>query len=55
MVVSAIVLIGIGVLFGFFFPVMFVAAFAGLVLLVVALLAAARRAKTATEQPSGPN
>jgi hypothetical protein len=53
-VVTAIVLIGIGILFGFFFPVMFVVAAAGLVLFVVALLTAGRRAKAAIEEPSEP-
>jgi hypothetical protein len=47
MLVTAIVLIASGVLLGLFFPVMFVAAAAGLVLLVVSLVAGARRATTA--------
>ena len=45
MVVTALVLVALGVVLGLFFPVMFVAALAGVVLLVVSLLAAGRRAK----------
>jgi hypothetical protein len=47
MLVTALVLIGSGLLVGLFFPVMFIAAAAGLVLLVVSLVAGARRATTA--------
>ncbi|MDQ3066381.1 MAG: hypothetical protein M3R12_04405 [Actinomycetota bacterium] len=46
MLAVAISLIGLGILLGLFFPVMFVAAFAGLVLLIVFFVGGARRAKT---------
>jgi ABC-type Na+ efflux pump permease subunit len=45
---AGIALVFLGVVFGFFFPVMFVAAAAGLVLLILALVAGARRAKDAS-------
>ena len=45
MVVTALVLLFLGVILGLFFPVMFVAALAGVVLLVVSLFAAGRRAQ----------
>jgi UPF0716 family protein affecting phage T7 exclusion len=54
MVAAAIVLIIIGVVFGFMFPVVFVAAVAGLVLLVISLVATGRRAKDAVEESSEP-
>jgi hypothetical protein len=44
MVVTALVLIALGVLLGIFFPVMFVAAAAGVVLLIVFFVGAGRRA-----------
>lgn len=43
MLVTALVLIAAGVVLGLFFPAMFVAAAAGLVLLVISLVAGARR------------
>ena len=52
MVVTALVLIGLGILFGLFFPVMFVAALAGVVLLGFGVIAGARRAKEEAEVPS---
>jgi archaellum biogenesis protein FlaJ (TadC family) len=52
MVVTALVLIGLGITFGLFFPVMFVAALAGVVLLVLGVIAGARRAKEEAEVPS---
>lgn len=51
----AIALIALGVVLGLFFPVMFAAAAAGLVLLVLSLVAAGRRAKSvaaSTEDPA---
>ena len=42
MVVTGLVLIALGVLLGLFFPVMFVAAGVGVVLLVLALLGVGR-------------
>jgi type III secretory pathway component EscV len=45
MVVTALVLVVLGVILGLFFPVMFVAALAGVVLLVVSFFAAGRRAQ----------
>ena len=53
MVVTAIVIIVLGVALGLFFPVMFVAAAAGVALLAFALVAAGRRATT-DEQPVDP-
>jgi hypothetical protein len=49
MVFAALALIGLGVVLGFFFPVMFVAALAGVVLLVLFFVAGARRTKAETE------
>ena len=46
MLVTAIVLIPAGIVLGLFFPVMFVAAAAGVVLLILALVAGTRRATT---------
>jgi hypothetical protein len=46
MLVTAIMLIGAGIVLGLFFPVMFVAAAAGVVLLILSLVAGARRATT---------
>jgi hypothetical protein len=46
MLVTAIVLIAAGIVLGLFFPVMFVAAAAGVVLLILALVAGTRRATT---------
>jgi uncharacterized membrane protein len=45
-VAAAVALIALGVILGLFFPVMFVAAAVGVVLLVVFLVGAARRATT---------
>jgi hypothetical protein len=52
MLVTALVLIALGIALGLFFPVMFVAALAGVVLLILFLVAAARQAKEAAEAPS---
>ena len=49
MVFAALALIAVGVILGLFFPVMFVAALAGVVLLVLFFVAGARRAKSETE------
>jgi len=49
MIFAALALIALGVVLGFFFPVMFVAALAGAVLLVLFFVAGARRAKAETE------
>ena len=46
MLVTAIVLIAAGIVLGLFFPVMFVAAAAGVVLLILSLVAGMRRATT---------
>ena len=46
MLATAIVLIGLGIVLGLFFPVMFVAAAAGLVLLIAFFVGAGRRAQT---------
>jgi hypothetical protein len=46
MLVTALVLIVLGIVLGLFFPVMFVAAAAGIVLLIVFFVGAARRATT---------
>jgi hypothetical protein len=54
MVATAIILIILGVVFGFMFPVVFVAAAAGLVLLIISLVATGRRAKDAVEESSEP-
>ena len=52
MLVTALVLIALGIALGLFFPVMFVAALAGVVLLILFLVAAAREAKEEVEAPS---
>ena len=44
MLVTALVLIAAGVVLGLFFPVMFAAAAAGVVLLILSFVAGARRA-----------
>ena len=54
MLAAAVALIALGVVLGLFFPVMFVAAAAGVVLLIVALVAAGRRAKTASPRTADP-
>ena len=54
MVATAIILIILGVVFGFMFPVVFVAAAAGVLLLIVSLVAAGRGAKDAVEESSKP-
>ena len=46
MLAVAVALIALGVILGLFFPVMFVAAVAGVVLLIVFLVGGARRAQT---------
>ena len=51
MLVTALALIALGVILGLFVPVMFVAALAGVVLLVLFLVSGARRAKTEAESP----
>jgi hypothetical protein len=51
---TALVWIVLGVVLGLFFPVMFVAAAAGLVLLVASLVAGGRRAATATPRTPDP-
>ena len=54
MLAVAIALLVLGVALGFFFPVMFVAAAAGLVLLIVFFVGGARRAETGevgTDEP----
>jgi hypothetical protein len=51
MVFTALTLIGLGIVFGLFFPVMFVAALAGVVLLVFAVIAGARRTRAEAESP----
>jgi F0F1-type ATP synthase assembly protein I len=51
---AGIALIVVGVVLGFFFPVVFVAAAAGLVLLILSLVAGARRAKTASVRTEDP-
>jgi hypothetical protein len=48
MLITGLVLIALGVIFGLFFPVMFVAAAAGVVLLVLFVVAGARRATDET-------
>jgi hypothetical protein len=47
--ITAFVLIALGILLGLFFPVMFVAALAGLVLLILFFVGGARRAKAEAE------
>jgi hypothetical protein len=54
MLVTGIALIVLGVVLGLFFPVMFVAALAGLVLLVLSLVAGARRAETGSRRTVDP-
>jgi hypothetical protein len=54
MVATAIVLIILGVVFGLMFPVVFVAAAAGLLLLLVSLFATGRRAKEEIEHSPDP-
>jgi hypothetical protein len=54
MIATAIILVILGVVFGFMFPVVFVVAAAGLVLLVISLFAAGRGAKEAVEESSEP-
>ena len=49
MIAAALALIVLGVVLGFFFPVMFVAALAGAVLLVLSFAAGVRRTKAATK------
>lgn len=51
MLVTALALIALGVVLGLFFPVMFVASLAGVVLLVLFLVGGARRAKVEAESP----
>jgi UPF0716 family protein affecting phage T7 exclusion len=51
---AGIALIVVGVVLGFFFPVVFVAAAAGLVLLILSLVAGARRAKTGSARTEDP-
>jgi hypothetical protein len=46
MLAAAIALIALGIVLGIFFPVMFVAAAVGVVLLIVFLVGASRRAQT---------
>ena len=54
MLAAGIALIVVGVVLGLFFPVVFVAAAAGLVLLILSLVAGARRAKTASADTEDP-
>ena len=54
MLATAIALIVLGVVLGLFFPVMFVAAAAGLVLLILALVGASRRATEPVAAASDP-
>jgi hypothetical protein len=49
MLIAALALIGVGVVLGLFFPVMFVASAAGVVLLIVFLVAGARAATADTK------
>ena len=54
MLAVAITMIALGVILGLFFPVMFVAAAVGVVLLIVFLVGAGRRAQTGavgTDEP----
>jgi membrane protein implicated in regulation of membrane protease activity len=51
---AGIALIVVGVVLGLFFPVVFVAAAAGLVLLILSFVATARRAKTASADTEDP-
>jgi hypothetical protein len=54
MLVTGIALIVLGVVLGLFFPVMFVAALAGLVLLVLSLVAGGRRAAKTSPRAGDP-
>ena len=54
MLATAIALIVLGVVLGLFFPVMFVAAAAGVVLLVASFVAAGRRATNASPRTPDP-
>ena len=54
MLATAIALIVLGVVLGLFFPVMFVAALAGVLLLIGTLIAVSRRATTASPRMSDP-
>ena len=54
MLFTALALIVLGIVLGLLFPVMFVAAAAGLVLLVVSLVAGARRAASASPRAVDP-
>jgi len=47
--ITAFVLIALGIFLGLFFPVMFVAALAGVVLLILFFVGGARRAKAEAE------
>ena len=49
MLITAFVLIALGIFLGLFFPVMFVAALAGVVLLILFFVGGARRAKAEAE------
>ena len=52
MLFTALALIAFGMVLGLFFPIMFVAALAGVVLLILFFVAGARRAKEEAEAPS---
>jgi uncharacterized membrane protein len=52
MLFAALALIAVGVFLGLFFPIMFVAALAGVVLLILFFVTGARRAKEEVEAPS---
>ena len=54
MVASSITLIVLGVILGLFFPVMFVAAAAGVVLLIASLIVVSRRATSASPRTADP-
>lgn len=54
MLATAIALIVLGVVLGLFFPVMFVAAAAGALLLIVSFVAAGRRATGASPRTADP-
>jgi hypothetical protein len=53
-VASSITLIVLGVILGLFFPVMFVAAAAGVVLLIASLIVVSRRATSASPRTADP-
>ena len=56
MIVTALILIALGAVLGLFFPVMFVAAAAGVVILILGFVSAGRRAHDAvSETPSKPS